>query len=55
MVTAQLAYCLKCRVKVEIQSPERVTMKNGKDAMRGKCGTCGTKLFCILGKTPTAA
>ena len=41
------AYCVKCREKVEMQSPEAITMKNGKPATRGICPKCGTKVFKI--------
>ncbi len=44
------AYCMKCRTKVEIKYPTKVTMKNGKPATKGVCPTCGTKVFRI-GKT----
>ncbi|MDP9368345.1 MAG: DUF5679 domain-containing protein [Chloroflexota bacterium] len=43
------AYCVKCREKREIQDPEEVTMKNGRNAIQGKCGVCGTKLFRMVG------
>ncbi len=43
------AYCVKCREKREVQGPEEVTMKNGRNAIQGTCGVCGTKLFRILG------
>jgi uncharacterized Zn-binding protein involved in type VI secretion len=41
------AYCLKCRQKRPIQNARQVTMKNGKPATQGKCGTCGTTLYRI--------
>ena len=41
------AYCVKCREKREISSPEAITMKNGKPATQGTCPTCGTKVFRI--------
>ena len=41
------AYCVKCRAKRDIADPKRVTLKNGKPAMRGKCPVCGTTLFRI--------
>ncbi len=44
---AMEAYCVKCREKREIQDPEEVTMKNGRPAVQGTCGVCGTKLFRI--------
>ncbi|MFC2027304.1 DUF5679 domain-containing protein [Chloroflexota bacterium] len=41
------AYCMKCRKKVEIKSPKKITMKNKKPATRGLCGKCGTNVFRI--------
>lgn len=49
MADTHEAYCVKCREKREMQEPEEVTMKNGRQAVQGKCGVCGTKLFRILG------
>jgi hypothetical protein len=43
-------YCVKCKDKKEIKTPVEVTMKNGRKAMKGKCPTCGTGMFRILGK-----
>ena len=43
-------YCVKCKSKKEIKAPVEVTMKNGRKAMKGKCPTCGTGMFRILGK-----
>jgi len=43
-------YCVKCKSKREIQDGVEVTMKNGRRAMKGKCPTCGTGMFRILGK-----
>jgi hypothetical protein len=48
-MAATEAYCVKCRTKREMVDAEEVTMKNGRKAMQGKCGVCGTKLFRILG------
>jgi len=36
--------------KKEIKDSVEVTMKNGRKAMKGKCPTCGTGMFRILGK-----
>lgn len=46
MVTA---YCVKCKKKVEIKNPQKVTLKNGKPATKGVCPVCGTKVFRIGG------
>jgi Zn finger protein HypA/HybF involved in hydrogenase expression len=42
-------YCVKCKSKKEIKNGVKVTMKNGKKAMKGQCPTCGTGMFRILG------
>jgi RNase P subunit RPR2 len=47
MADAQ-AYCVKCREMRNIQDPQEVTMKNGRPAIRGKCGTCGTTIQRIV-------
>ena len=44
------AYCVKCKTKRPIQNHEEVVMKNGRRAAKGKCGTCGTGMYRILGK-----
>jgi len=41
------AYCVKCRSKVDIKNPKKVTLKNGKPATQGVCPACGTKVFRI--------
>ena len=41
------AYCMKCRSKREVKSPEQITMKNGRPATQGTCSVCGTKVFKI--------
>jgi len=41
------AYCMKCRKKVEIRNPRRITLKNRRPATQGVCPNCGTKVFRI--------
>ncbi|MFO7996259.1 MAG: DUF5679 domain-containing protein [Dehalococcoidia bacterium] len=41
------AYCMKCRKKVEMKNPNRVTLKNRRPATQGICPACGTKVFRI--------
>jgi len=43
-------YCVKCKAKRNIENPEKVTMKNGRPAVKGKCTTCGTGMYKILSK-----
>ncbi len=49
-------YCVKCKAKKEIVDGVEETMKNGRKAIKGKCPTCGTVMFKILGgKSANAA
>jgi len=48
-------YCVKCKAKKEIIDGVEETMKNGRKAIKGKCPTCGTVMFKILGGKATAA
>ena len=42
-------YCVKCKAKKEIVDGVEETMKNGRKAIKGRCPTCGTVMFKILG------
>lgn len=42
-------YCVKCKAKKEIADGVEEVMKNGRKAMKGKCPSCGTVMFKILG------
>ena len=42
-------YCVKCKAKKEIIDGIEEVMKNGRKAIKGKCPTCGTVMFKILG------
>ena len=44
-----MAYCVKDKMKVEVQNPQQITMKNGKKALSGTCPKCGTKVFKLGG------
>lgn len=45
---AEQAYCVKCKAKVDIKGAQKVTMKNGRPAMKGECSKCGTGVYKIL-------
>ena len=47
-------YCVKCKAKKEIIDAVEEVMKNGRKAIKGKCPTCGTVMFKILGGKATA-
>jgi hypothetical protein len=42
-------WCVKCKTKRAIEDSKEVTMKNGRKAVKGKCGKCGTGMYRILG------
>ena len=48
-------YCVKCKAKKEIVDGVEETMKNGRKAIKGKCPTCGTVMFKILGGKAAAS
>ena len=39
-----IARCMKCRKQMKMENPKLVTLKNGRNAMKGLC-VCGTKMF----------
>jgi len=46
---ATMFYCVKDRAKKEGKDIQKVTMKNGKKALKAVCETCGTTMFRIGG------
>jgi len=42
-------YCVKCKAKRNMSNTQEVTMKNGRKALKGKCSSCGTGMYKILG------
>ena len=48
---AEQGYCVKCKAKREMKDTKKVTMKNGRQAMKGKCANCGTGMYKILPKS----
>ena len=47
-------YCVKCKAKKAIADGVEEVMKNGRRAIKGKCPTCGTIMFKILGGKASA-
>jgi len=41
------AYYVRDKMKVEMENPTKVTMKNGKPAWKGTCPKCGNSVFRI--------
>jgi hypothetical protein len=51
----QEAYCVKCRTKREVKNAREETFENGRRALRGQCGVCGTLITKFLAsKQPSA-
>lgn len=42
------AFCVKCQEKRPIRNPRRVTLSNGRPALKGNCPVCGSGLFRLL-------
>ena len=42
-----VARCMKCRKQMKMLNGKVVTMKNGRNAMKGNC-VCGTTMFRII-------
>lgn len=49
-----VAYCMKCKDKREMVKEKSVVTKNGRDASKGECKKCGTKMYRINGKSKKA-
>jgi hypothetical protein len=47
---AEKGYCVKCKASKEMKDEQKVTMKNGRAAMKGKCPDCSTGMYKIMGK-----
>lgn len=45
---SEIGRCMKCKSQQKMVETERVTMKNGRPAMKGQCSKCSTKMFKIL-------
>ncbi|MBI2147516.1 hypothetical protein HYU19_03495 [Candidatus Woesearchaeota archaeon] len=39
--------CMKCQEQREMKDAKAVKLKNGRDAVKGTCPKCGTKMFKI--------
>ncbi len=48
-----MAYCVKCKKKVNVEKPQEVTLKNGKKAIRGTCPYCKGTVYVFV-KTKVA-
>ena len=42
-------YCVRCRKKTDTKNEKKVTMGNGRQAVKGECKTCGTRKTQFVG------
>jgi hypothetical protein len=40
-----MGYCVKEKAQKQMKDPEPVILKNGKNAIKGVCSSCGTKMM----------
>jgi hypothetical protein len=48
LLMAEIGYCVKCKAKKEMKDTQKVVMKNKRQAMKGKCTSCGTGMYKIM-------
>ena len=48
MADANTAFCVRCKASTTLKDAQKITMKNGRPAMKGTCSKCGTSVFRIL-------
>lgn len=48
-MAGEKGYCMKCKAKRVMVNTKNVTMKNKRKALKGKCDSCGTGMYKILG------
>ncbi len=48
MPNEEIAYCVKCKKKQPMKETSVVKMKNGREALQGKCTVSGTGMYKIL-------
>ncbi len=44
-MAGKTGFCVKCSMKRKMKDPHKVKMKNGRNALKGVCSSCGTKMF----------
>ena len=47
---SEVAYCVRCKCKQDVDNAEVVTMANGRRRLKGSCKSCGCGMSKILGK-----
>jgi len=43
-----IMYCVKCRTKVNITNPEKVSLKSDRKALKGTCPHCGNSTYKMI-------
>jgi len=48
MAEVTTGFCVRCKQTRTLTGIEKITLKNGRPAIKGKCEKCGTSVFRIL-------
>lgn len=48
-------YCMRCRAHREMKEVVKLSMKNGRNAVKGNCSACGAGMYKILPSDGTKA
>jgi len=51
METTHNGFCVRCKDKRPMAHAAGVTLKNGREAIRGQCPECGTGMYRIMPKS----
>lgn len=43
-----MSYCVKCKSKKEMKGAKKIKTKNNRNAMKGKCSSCGTTMMRFI-------
>lgn len=45
---AHSGYCMRCRAHRDMKDVVQLSMKNGRNAVKGSCNSCGAGMYKIL-------
>jgi len=48
MAEQYMAYCVRCKKKVPVQNQQKITLKNGRTAIKGTCPYCKGTVYVFV-------
>lgn len=48
MADVNTGFCVRCKKTRTLNNVQKITLKNGRPALKGTCEKCGTSVFRIL-------